>query len=61
MPKQIVTETTDGIVHQRDGIERHCSPVCVVISSDGFNDTQANGLIVMPMISSIYIDLAKFK
>ncbi len=32
-----------------------------MLSSDDFNDSQANGLIVMPMISSIYIDLGKFK
>jgi hypothetical protein len=33
----------------------------VVISSDGFNDTQPDGLIVMPMISGLTVDVAKFK
>jgi hypothetical protein len=44
LPKQIVTETTDGIVHYRDGAERHGSPTCVVISTECFNDNQANGV-----------------
>jgi mRNA-degrading endonuclease toxin of MazEF toxin-antitoxin module len=33
----------------------------VLISTDDFNDVQANGLIIMPMISAKYIDLGKFK
>jgi mRNA-degrading endonuclease toxin of MazEF toxin-antitoxin module len=61
LPKQLVTETTDGIVHHRDGVERHGSPPCVVISSDDFNDSQANSLIVLPLISGVNVDLAKFK
>jgi mRNA-degrading endonuclease toxin of MazEF toxin-antitoxin module len=32
-----------------------------VTSTGGFNDSQANGLIVVPIISSIYVDLAKFR
>ena len=60
-PKQLVTETTDGIVHNRDGVERHGSPLCVVISTDNFNDSPANGLIVVPIISGVNVDLAKFK
>lgn len=61
LPKQIVTETTDGIVHYRDGAERHGSPTCVVISTECFNDNQANGVIVVPIINGINVDLAKFK
>jgi mRNA-degrading endonuclease toxin of MazEF toxin-antitoxin module len=61
LPKQLVTETTSGIVHHRDGVERHGSPACVVISTESFNDNQANGLIVVPIISAINVDLAKFK
>jgi mRNA-degrading endonuclease toxin of MazEF toxin-antitoxin module len=61
LPKQIVTEMTDGIVHYRDGAERHGSPTCVVISTECFNDNQANGVIVVPIISGINVDLAKFK
>ena len=60
-PKQLVSEATDGIAHHRDGVERHGSPACVVISSDGFNDTQANGLIVVPIISGVNVDLAQVK
>ena len=30
-----MAETTDGIAHSRDGVERHGSPLCVVISTDG--------------------------
>jgi mRNA-degrading endonuclease toxin of MazEF toxin-antitoxin module len=56
-----VKESTDGIVHHRDGAERHGSPACVVISTERFNDNQANGLIVVPIISAINVDLAKFK
>jgi mRNA-degrading endonuclease toxin of MazEF toxin-antitoxin module len=61
LPTQLVTETTDGIVHHRDGIERHGSPPCVVVSTAGFNDSQANGLIIVPIISGLSVDLAKFK
>jgi mRNA-degrading endonuclease toxin of MazEF toxin-antitoxin module len=61
LPKQLVTETTDGIVHHRDGAERHGSPPSVVISTEGFNDSQASGVIVVPLISGINVDLAKFK
>lgn len=32
-----------------------------MVSHEGFNDSQANGLIVVPMISAINVDLAKFK
>ena len=56
-----MAETTDGIAHSRDGVERHGSPQCVVVSTDEFNDSQANGLIVVPMISAANVDLAKFK
>jgi mRNA-degrading endonuclease toxin of MazEF toxin-antitoxin module len=61
LPKQLVTETTDGIAHSRDGVERHGSPPCVVISTDDFNDGQANGFVVVPLISGVNVDLAKFK
>jgi len=61
LPKQIVSETTDGVVHYRDGVERHGSPPCVVISTDDFNDSQANCLIAVPIISGVNVDLAKFK
>ena len=61
LPKQIVSETTDGVVHYRDGVERHGSPPCVVISTDDFNDSQANCLIVVPIISGVNVDLAPFK
>ena len=61
LPKQLVTETTNGIVHQRDGTERHGSPPCVAISTAAFNDSQADGLIVVPIISGVNVDLAKFK
>jgi mRNA-degrading endonuclease toxin of MazEF toxin-antitoxin module len=61
LPKQLVTETTDRIVHHRDGVERHGSPPCVVVSTNDFNDSQANGLIVVPIISAVNVDLAKFK
>jgi mRNA-degrading endonuclease toxin of MazEF toxin-antitoxin module len=60
LPKQIVTETTDGIMHHRDGVERHGSPLCVVASTNDFNDSQANGVIVVPLISGVNVDLAKF-
>src|SRR5208283_5191900 len=61
LPKQLVTETADGIVHYRDGVERHGSHPCVVISTAEFNDSQADGLIVVPIISGLNVDLAKFK
>jgi mRNA-degrading endonuclease toxin of MazEF toxin-antitoxin module len=61
LPKQPVTETTDGIVHHRDGVERHGWSPCVVISTSDYNDSQANGLIVVPIISGVSVDLAKFK
>jgi mRNA-degrading endonuclease toxin of MazEF toxin-antitoxin module len=61
LPKQLVTERTDGIVRNRDGVERHGSPPCVVVSTGDFNDSQANGVIVVPMISGVNVDLAKFK
>jgi mRNA-degrading endonuclease toxin of MazEF toxin-antitoxin module len=61
LPKQLLTETTDGIVHYRDGVERHGSPPCVVISTAEFNDSQVEGLVVVPMISAVNVDLAKFK
>jgi mRNA-degrading endonuclease toxin of MazEF toxin-antitoxin module len=61
LPTQLITETTDGIVHHRDGVERHGLPPCIVISTAGFNDSQANGLIVVPIISGVNVDLAKFK
>ena len=61
LPKQLVTETTDGMVHHRDGVDRHGSPPCVVLSTENFNDSQANGVIVLPLISGINVDLAKFK
>jgi mRNA-degrading endonuclease toxin of MazEF toxin-antitoxin module len=61
LPKQLVTETTDRIVRHRDGVERHGSPPCIVISTAGFNDNQANGLIVVPIISGVNVDLAQFK
>jgi len=54
-------ETTDGMVHHRDGVERHGSLPCVVLSTENFNDSQANGIIVVPLISGINVDLAKFK
>ncbi len=56
-----MTATTDGIVHYRDGVERHGSPPCVVISTGSFTDSQPNGLIVVPIISGVNVDLAKFK
>ena len=56
-----MTEATYGIARNRDGVERHGSPACVVISSDGFNDTRLDGLIVMPMISGLTVDVVKFK
>ena len=61
LPKQLVTETTDRIVRSRDGVERHGSPPCVVISTNDFNDGQASGLIVVPLISGVNVDLAEFK
>jgi len=61
LPKQLVTETTDGIVHHRDGVERQGWSPCVVISTSDYNDSQANGLIVVPIISGVNVDLAKFK
>jgi len=61
LPAQLVIETTDGTVHHRDGTERHGSPPCIVISTAGFNDSQANGLVVVPIISGVNVDLAKFK
>jgi mRNA-degrading endonuclease toxin of MazEF toxin-antitoxin module len=61
LPKQTVTETTEGTAHYRDGVERHGSPPCVVISTECFNDSQANGLIVVPIISGVAVDLTKFK
>jgi mRNA-degrading endonuclease toxin of MazEF toxin-antitoxin module len=50
LPKQIGTETTYGVVHLRNGVERDGSPPCVVISTEDFNDSQVNGLIVVPII-----------
>jgi mRNA-degrading endonuclease toxin of MazEF toxin-antitoxin module len=32
-----------------------------VISTECFNDNQANGVIVVPIINGINVDLAKFK
>jgi mRNA-degrading endonuclease toxin of MazEF toxin-antitoxin module len=32
-----------------------------VVSTAGFNDNQANGLIVVQIISGVNVDLAKFK
>ena len=61
LPKQLVKERTDGIAHHRDGAERHGLPPCIVISTCDFNDSQANGLVVVPMISAVNVDLAKFK
>jgi mRNA-degrading endonuclease toxin of MazEF toxin-antitoxin module len=61
LPAQLVIETTDETVHHRDGTERHGSPPCIVISTAGFNDSQANGLVVVPIISGVNVDLAKFK
>jgi mRNA-degrading endonuclease toxin of MazEF toxin-antitoxin module len=61
LPKQLVTEKTDRVVHQREGFERHGSPLCVVISAESFNDSQANCLIVVPIISGVNVDLTKFK
>jgi len=61
LPKQLVTETTDGIARSRDGAERHGSPPCAVISTDDFYNSQGNGLIVVPLISGVNVDLAKFK
>jgi mRNA-degrading endonuclease toxin of MazEF toxin-antitoxin module len=61
LPKQLVTEKTDRVVHQREGFERHGSPLCVVISGESFNDSQANCLIVVPIISGVNVDLTKFK
>jgi len=49
------------MVHHRDGVERHGSLPCVVLSTENFNDSQANGIIVVPLISGINVDLAKFK
>ncbi len=48
-------------MHQRDGVERHGSPPCFVISTGDFNDSQANCLVVVPLISGVNVDLAKFK
>ena len=48
-------------MHQRDGVERHGSPPGVVISAAEFNDGQANGLIIVPIISAVNVDLSKFK
>jgi hypothetical protein len=45
LPKQLVTEKTDRVVHQRDRFERYGSPLCVVISAESFTDSQANCLI----------------
>lgn len=61
LPKQLVTETTDGKVHHRDGVERHGSSPCAVISASDYNDSQANGLIVVPIIGGVNVDIAKFK
>lgn len=61
LPKQLVTEITDGIVHHRDGLERHGSPPGVVISTAEFNNSHANGLVIVPIISAVNVDLAKFK
>jgi mRNA-degrading endonuclease toxin of MazEF toxin-antitoxin module len=61
LPKQLVTETTEGNVHHRDGVERHGSPPCVVISTEDFNDSQTNGLIIVPIISAVNVDLIRFK
>jgi mRNA-degrading endonuclease toxin of MazEF toxin-antitoxin module len=61
LPTQLVKESTDGIVHHRDRAERHGLPPCIVISTGDFNDSQANGLIVVPMISAVNVDLAKFE
>lgn len=59
LPTQTVTEITDGILHHRDGIERHGPRPCVVIiSSDNFNDTQARGLIVVPTIGGNEVRMA---
>lgn len=58
LPKQLVTEATDGIVHHRDGVERYGSSPSVVISTSDFNDSQANGLIVVPTISGVNVDPA---
>jgi len=60
LPTQTVTETTDGRVHHRNGVERQGPHPCVVISAGEFNDSQANGLIVIPMISAVNVDLTKF-
>ena len=54
-------KTKDGIMHYRDGVERHGSPPCVVISIAEFNDSQTSGLIVVPIISAANVDLGKFK
>jgi hypothetical protein len=42
-------------MYNRDGVKRHGLPPCVVISAGNFNDSQANGLIVVPIISGVNV------
>jgi len=61
LPTQTVTETTDGKVHHRDGVERHGPHPCVVISGTSFNATQARGLIVVPIENADTTGIPQFK
>lgn len=61
LPIQLVTEITDGKVHNRDGSEQYGSPPCVVISTGGFNDSQVRGVIVVPIKNVDKADMPKFK
>jgi mRNA-degrading endonuclease toxin of MazEF toxin-antitoxin module len=61
LPTQAVTETTDGRVHHRDGVEHHGPRACVVISVADFNQNQALGLIVPPITGAGEVNEAKRK
>jgi len=59
LPKQIVPETTDGIVRNREGTEQFGSPLCIVISTGDFNDGQSHGLVVVPVKLTDNVDTVK--
>jgi len=51
LPEQVVIEGT-GEKRQRKGVEQHGPHHSLIISSEGFNDSQSRGVIVIPMTSA---------
>lgn len=51
LPKQLVSETTDGVPRTRDGAEQYGPHHAVVVSGESFNGGQSRGLIIVPMTS----------